>query len=254
MGRWLSPDWSKNVQAIPYADFTHPQTLNLYQYMQNNPLGKADPDGHCVPFCGWLVDAVSTKVSTYLASHPEVAKAIEKVGDSMGIKVTFGGVARYKDGNANIGVAGGVTTEARFDGTGKSALQGTLAGSVSGAGAQLNGTATFEKNGSLVNPLDNLGGNTKLTGSNRLGDNTNSSSAIGDDGRVALGVGGSVIGANIGPVQVGVQAGVQATADSGAVMDAGAAVTSAVITDTKQYVQDLKESSTCTGTTCAIPH
>lgn len=105
-----------------------------------------------------------------------------------------------------------------------------------------------------VNPLDNLGGNTKLTGSNRLGDNTNSSSAIGDNGRVALGVGGSVIGANIGPVQVGVQAGVQATADSGAVMDAGAAVTSAVITDTKQYVQDLKESSTCTGTTCAIPH
>jgi len=75
MGRFMSPDWAPNVQAVPYADFTHPQTLNLYQYEQNNPLSKADPDGHC-DFCGWLVSVVSTKVSTYLAQHPDVAKAI----------------------------------------------------------------------------------------------------------------------------------------------------------------------------------
>jgi RHS repeat-associated protein len=45
MARFLSPDWSKNPQGVPYADYTNPQTLNLYQYMRNNPLGGEDPDG-----------------------------------------------------------------------------------------------------------------------------------------------------------------------------------------------------------------
>jgi RHS repeat-associated protein len=46
MGRFLSPDWSKNPQGVPYADYTNPQTLNLYHYMRSNPLGGVDPDGH----------------------------------------------------------------------------------------------------------------------------------------------------------------------------------------------------------------
>ena len=78
MGRFMSPDWSSNPQAIPYADFTRPQTLNLYGYMRNNPLSGVDKDGHCDPVCGWLIEAVSTKVGTYLAQHPDVAKAVEK--------------------------------------------------------------------------------------------------------------------------------------------------------------------------------
>jgi hypothetical protein len=45
MGRWLSPDWSKNPQGVPYADYTNPQTLNLYSYVGNNPLALLDPDG-----------------------------------------------------------------------------------------------------------------------------------------------------------------------------------------------------------------
>jgi hypothetical protein len=31
---------------VPYADLTDPQTLNLYTYVRNNPLGHADADGH----------------------------------------------------------------------------------------------------------------------------------------------------------------------------------------------------------------
>jgi RHS repeat-associated protein len=46
MGRFLSPDWSSRPAAAPYADFGNPQTLNLYQYMRNNPLSGTDPDGH----------------------------------------------------------------------------------------------------------------------------------------------------------------------------------------------------------------
>ena len=46
MGRYLSPDWSKNPEGVPYADFTNPQTLNLYSYVKNNPLSAFDDDGH----------------------------------------------------------------------------------------------------------------------------------------------------------------------------------------------------------------
>jgi RHS repeat-associated protein len=59
MGRWMSPDWSTVATPVPYAVFTDPQTLNLYSYMRNDPLGGADADGHCGELCGWLVSRVS---------------------------------------------------------------------------------------------------------------------------------------------------------------------------------------------------
>ena len=46
MGRWLSPDWSAKVAPVPYAKMDDPQSLNLYSYVVNNPLGTVDPDGH----------------------------------------------------------------------------------------------------------------------------------------------------------------------------------------------------------------
>ena len=46
-GRFTSPDWSATPQPIPYADLKDPQSLNLYSYVRNNPLAKADADGHC---------------------------------------------------------------------------------------------------------------------------------------------------------------------------------------------------------------
>jgi RHS repeat-associated protein len=46
-GRFLSPDWASNAEAVPYAQFDDPQTLNLYGYLRNNPLGGVDADGHC---------------------------------------------------------------------------------------------------------------------------------------------------------------------------------------------------------------
>jgi RHS repeat-associated protein len=46
MGRFMSPDWSSTPAAIPFADLSNPQTLNLYSYVNNNPLTKLDPNGH----------------------------------------------------------------------------------------------------------------------------------------------------------------------------------------------------------------
>jgi RHS repeat-associated protein len=47
MGRFISPDWSAQVEPVPYAKLDNPQTLNLYSYVRNNPLAGVDADGHC---------------------------------------------------------------------------------------------------------------------------------------------------------------------------------------------------------------
>lgn len=55
-GRFMTPDWSDNATAVPYANFGNPQSLNLYSYVENNPTAFGDPDGHCAPtetICGF---------------------------------------------------------------------------------------------------------------------------------------------------------------------------------------------------------
>jgi RHS repeat-associated protein len=49
MGRFLTPDWAARATAVPYAVFGDPQTLNLYTYVENAPLNRADADGHGDP-------------------------------------------------------------------------------------------------------------------------------------------------------------------------------------------------------------
>lgn len=54
----MTPDWAAKATAVPYADFGDPQSLNLYSYGRNNPLAKADPDGHC-DWCQMLINGLS---------------------------------------------------------------------------------------------------------------------------------------------------------------------------------------------------
>ena len=46
MGRWMSPDWAGGASPVPYASLANPQTLNLYAYVDNNPVTSIDGDGH----------------------------------------------------------------------------------------------------------------------------------------------------------------------------------------------------------------
>ena len=58
MGRFMSPDWSAKEEPVPYAVLSDPQSLNLYAYVRNNPLSKADPDGHC-DWCQKVLNVLS---------------------------------------------------------------------------------------------------------------------------------------------------------------------------------------------------
>ncbi len=56
-GRWLSADWSNVPVAVPYANLSNPQTLNLYSMVSDDPESFADLNGHCnaTDWCGSLV-------------------------------------------------------------------------------------------------------------------------------------------------------------------------------------------------------
>jgi len=45
-GRFMTPDWAARPTAVPYAVFGDPQSLNLYGYVRNDPVSRADLDGH----------------------------------------------------------------------------------------------------------------------------------------------------------------------------------------------------------------
>jgi RHS repeat-associated protein len=46
LGRFMTPDWSDEPDPVPHANIQNPQSLNLYGYVQNNPLSQRDADGH----------------------------------------------------------------------------------------------------------------------------------------------------------------------------------------------------------------
>ncbi|MGH9554618.1 MAG: RHS repeat domain-containing protein [Terriglobales bacterium] len=46
LGRFMTPDWSATPVPVPYASLMVPQSLNLYAYVENNPITSTDPDGH----------------------------------------------------------------------------------------------------------------------------------------------------------------------------------------------------------------
>jgi RHS repeat-associated protein len=72
MGRFMSPDWSDTPMAIPYGDLENPQSLNMYAYVNNNPLSNVDDDGHATD-CGGGGDksvvCLVTSAWDWLKSH-----------------------------------------------------------------------------------------------------------------------------------------------------------------------------------------
>jgi RHS repeat-associated protein len=60
-GRFLTADWSSIPEPVPYANFDNLQTLNLYAYVNNNPLSFADADGHKLDCSGRNAEGAGCK-------------------------------------------------------------------------------------------------------------------------------------------------------------------------------------------------
>ena len=79
MGRFMSPDWSAKEEPVPYAQMDDPQSLNLYGYVRNNPLTRADADGHD-PFtltAAWgAIQTGATAVETGLVAGASATMAV----------------------------------------------------------------------------------------------------------------------------------------------------------------------------------
>ncbi|HET9182935.1 MAG TPA: RHS repeat-associated core domain-containing protein [Candidatus Angelobacter sp.] len=70
LGRFITPDWAAKAVDVPYAEFSDPQSLNLYSYVRNVPTTKFDADGHCLEDACVIEGIVvgGMEVSAYLAS------------------------------------------------------------------------------------------------------------------------------------------------------------------------------------------
>ncbi len=87
MGRWMSPDWADKPEAVPYSDLANPQSLNLYGYVNNNPLTKADPDGHC-PWCPVVEQGLSEAAESPAGQAAE--RAAGQAFSFLGAAITVG--------------------------------------------------------------------------------------------------------------------------------------------------------------------
>jgi hypothetical protein len=95
MGRFMSPDWSAKAEPVPYAKLDNPQSLNLYAYVNNNPLRMADKDGHSADACAnssaqscsVSVDA-KNKIATVTETNQSVKNNTDKAGNVVSTTVT----------------------------------------------------------------------------------------------------------------------------------------------------------------------
>ena len=151
MGRWMSPDWASKPEAVPYSSLDNPQSLNLYGYVGNNPLSRADADGHC---CSWdevkqfAAGAVNAWGSDNLAGAGRIDQttaagiAGARLGDGIaaaqGIYETVQGAAAVLGGGAEALV----TSPAAGTGVGVVVPAAGAVVAVAGAAEAVHGVAT----------------------------------------------------------------------------------------------------------------
>jgi RHS repeat-associated protein len=168
MGRWMSPDWAKKPEAVPYSKLDNPQTLNLYGYVNNNPLSMADPDGHCC----W------DEAKQWMSDHPRTMQAAKGVG-----QVAVGVVGVGLSGTAEVGSGGTATVGVIF------AVQGSVATGVMGV-TNIVGAATKTDVSAAEKPLAAV--------SNPAGQIVTAATGSVDKGAQAAAIGDAVVtGANI---------------------------------------------------------
>jgi RHS repeat-associated protein len=146
MGRFMSPDWSAKEDPVPYAHLDDPQSLNLYSYVENNPLFKADLDGHgCPPDCSTgndVVDFVNGLTNAWGSDNVLGAGRNNQSTYAGQLGQAFGdfGAAAQGGYETLLGVGGDIVGGG-LDATGVGAIAGVPINVVSTAAA-IHGTAT----------------------------------------------------------------------------------------------------------------
>ncbi len=209
MGRWMSPDWSAKEEPVPYAKLDNPQSLNLYGYVLNNPLGTADPDGHCC----W------DSTVKWVGDHPRTMQAVKGVGE-----VAIGVVAVGVAATAEVGTGGAATVGVIF------AVQGGVASAVKGV-TDIMGAATKTDVSGATKALDAV--------SNPAGQLVTAATGSLDKGATAAAVGAAVVtGANIKDLAEG-STGLRATKTALAANDGKEAVTA--VKEAHEHKEEHKE-------------
>jgi RHS repeat-associated protein len=120
MGRFMTPDWAAKPTTVPYALFGDPQTLNLYAYVRNNPVSRADVDGHCADHykdgtCKVNVDPATGQAGAKAGKQLEgVLNKYDKAVNALNNKDKF----NIKDSNGKvIGSMTGKEIKAVWNGT-----------------------------------------------------------------------------------------------------------------------------------------
>jgi RHS repeat-associated protein len=103
MGRFMSPDWSAQEEPIPYAKLDEPQSLNLYAYLENNPLAGVDADGHDGPT--W------TDVGNFVVGAANAFKSDNALGIGRDDQKTTAGQAGAIVGDDVAGITGGLEAD-----------------------------------------------------------------------------------------------------------------------------------------------
>ncbi len=112
-GRWLSADWSAVPVAVPYANLTNPQTLNLYAMVSDDPESFADLDGHADDSISTIIqDAVLTAIGTWASDN--LFGALRPNPDTLGGKMgqAIGDFAAQQSGIAEAEAGASLTPPA----------------------------------------------------------------------------------------------------------------------------------------------
>jgi RHS repeat-associated protein len=89
LGRFMMPDWDAKPVTVPYAKFGDPQTLNLYSYVENAPVNRADADGHAENKLGACPGSPGCPITKISDDQPgPVAKADSAQNQSSQFTVT----------------------------------------------------------------------------------------------------------------------------------------------------------------------
>jgi RHS repeat-associated protein len=153
LGRFITPDWAAKATAVPYAEFSDPQSLNLYSYVRNVPTTRLDPDGH-------FTDFYSTE-----------GKKLGSDGVNNGaVAIARYGVDKTSDGVVNVATtcaAGCMTIEQSTGAAIQSSVTRTLApsGGDTKGGFHEEGF-TQDKNGTAARPTDSEAHVTQTISSN----------------------------------------------------------------------------------------